>query len=117
VAEAVLDPEALAELRALGAADPEFVPTCLRLFLHAVPERAGALQAGATAGDAGALRAAAHALRGSAQYIGARALVERCRRVEQLARAGDLAGATAECEEIGPELARVVAGVNAELER
>jgi CheY-like chemotaxis protein/HPt (histidine-containing phosphotransfer) domain-containing protein len=63
------------------------------MFVEDTASRLRLLQEAAARQDAGALRDVAHALRGAAGHFGLTEMVERCERIEALARAGTLGGA------------------------
>ena len=69
------------------------------------------LRNAAARGDAVALRRAGHTLKGSLSYFGADAAVAAAMRVEELAQAGDLAGAIAALPELEQALERLTAAL------
>ena len=87
----LLDPAALAELRAIDADEPGFLAELVQTYLHESAIQLAALHAARGAGDAAALTYAAHRLRGSSANLGATLLVELCSRLEAASRAGDVA--------------------------
>lgn len=91
---AVLDPAALARLRAITASGPPDALARLGATLRDdTPRLLGVMVAAAGGGDASALERAAHTLNSNAAGFGAMALSEQCRQIELLARAGELAWA------------------------
>ena len=94
-ADSALDPKVIDGLRQLTAAgEPNVLAEILQLFLDEVPKKIRALQATIDAGDGAEAARLAHSLRGSAGNIGASSMMDACRRIEDLARAGDLAAVT-----------------------
>jgi len=63
------------------------------LFLASVPDKLAAIQAAVEAGDAASLAKLAHALTGSVSNFSAEAAVSAARRLESMAREGDLSRA------------------------
>jgi len=97
----VLDPAVLESLRSLNQpGEPDVVQEILTLFVAEAPARLAAIAGAVEAGDAPALQRAAHALKGSAAAIGATALQRICAEVEEVARSGVMAGASAGIESI-----------------
>lgn len=86
-----LDPTALARLESLGG--PALVAQIFGLVLEQGPQRLVKAWEGHRTGDAGAIRLAAHSMCSSAGNIGASRLLGISRRVEDLAQAGETAGA------------------------
>jgi CheY-like chemotaxis protein/HPt (histidine-containing phosphotransfer) domain-containing protein len=103
----VLDPAALARLRALGAGDPGFVPRLLEIFAASAPRRVSAIRAACAAGDAAGAAAAAHPLRSNLRQLGALRAAEAAARIEAAARAGALGDAAALIADLEEALARV----------
>jgi HPt (histidine-containing phosphotransfer) domain-containing protein len=86
-----LDPAVLDTLRQLTLpGEPDVLTDVLRLFLDEAPKKIRALQAAFDAGDAPQMARLAHSLKGSSGNIGAGALMDVCRRLDELAAAGDL---------------------------
>ena len=87
----VLDPDVVNSLRQLTpAGEPDVLVEILTVFLNEVPKRIAALRAAAAAGDAPAVQRAAHSLKGSSGNIGARALHDVCRQLDDRARSGEV---------------------------
>ncbi len=89
---AVFDGEDLVE-RLMG--NEELARHVVRRFLADLPEQFAALSQAVAAGDSGAVAQAAHAIKGAAANTGGAQLRALAWKVEQLGRAGDLAGAAA----------------------
>jgi HPt (histidine-containing phosphotransfer) domain-containing protein len=93
--DVVLDPAVIESLRQLtppGEAD--VLAEILTMFVDEVPKKIAALQAAVLAGDAAQVARLAHSLKGSSGNIGAAAMLDVCRRIDDLAKAGDLARVT-----------------------
>lgn len=91
-ADPALDPRVIERLRQLTPqGESDVLKEILTLFLEEVPKKLRALQAALAAGDAPQAASVAHSLKGSSGNIGASSLMAMCRRVDDLARAGDLA--------------------------
>jgi PAS domain S-box-containing protein len=91
---AVIEPETLSRLKALEADGlPGFLAGLTRDFDEGFAERFGEMEAAIRNGDSAALRGAAHNLKGSSGILGARGMAELCRRLEDLAEEGRMAGA------------------------
>jgi HPt (histidine-containing phosphotransfer) domain-containing protein len=107
-ADEVLDPAVLDTLRQLTVPGEEDVlAQVLTLFLAEVPPRVQRLTEACRAGDAVAMQRAAHSLKGSSGNIGARALYDVCRQIDERGKAGDVAGAVPLLERLAAECARV----------
>ena len=90
----VLDPVVIDSLRQLTPpGEPDVLSEVLRLFLDEGPRRIDRLRAAWAAGDLTGVQRAAHSLKGSAGNIGAHAMHEVCKQLDERGRAGDLAGA------------------------
>ena len=104
-ADAELDPQALADLVAMGG--PELRDQVIEAFAaEAAPLRTTLADAVRT-GDVDRVRRAAHTLKSNGATLGATAFAELCRELEQRARHGRLDGAATLVDRIGAELARV----------
>jgi len=87
-----LDPDVVESLRQLtppGEAD--VLSEILNLFLDEVPKKIHTLRAAVTAGDAVQVQRIAHSLKGSSGNIGARAMYDVCRQLDDRAKSGELA--------------------------
>jgi HPt (histidine-containing phosphotransfer) domain-containing protein len=86
-----LDPIVIGNLRELTPpGEPDVLAEVLQLFLHEVPKKIQGLQAAHAAGDAPQVARLAHSLKGSSGNIGANSLYEVCRKIDDVAKAGDL---------------------------
>ena len=110
---AAIDPALLARLEQLSrpGRDGE-VAMLIGMFLEDTSQRLTVLDQAAARQDAGTLLEVGHALRGAAGHFGITELVEVCERLEELARAGALGGAS----EVVMELKSVYARVRETLE-
>lgn len=82
-------------------------PVLLDTFIADSDERLRLLQGAEQTQDAQAMRHAAHSFKGSCSNMGAKALAESCRELEELARRGDLAGSAELIERVEREFAIV----------
>jgi signal transduction histidine kinase/DNA-binding NarL/FixJ family response regulator len=111
----VLDPEVLAQLRALNAgSSPSVLNEIIDLFLEDTPERMEDLRHAIAAGEAELLRTAAHSLKGSSSNLGATRLGALCRQFEILGLEGRLREAAGGLEQLEREYARVCRALLAE---
>jgi HPt (histidine-containing phosphotransfer) domain-containing protein len=88
----VLDPGVVESLRQLtppGEAD--VLGEILNLFLDEVPKKIDSLRRAVTTGDALQVQRIAHSLKGSSGNIGARAMYDVCRQLDDRAKSGELA--------------------------
>ena len=87
----VLDPDVVASLRQLTVpGEPDVLRQVLKLFVAEVPKKIGALRSAVASGDARAVQRTAHSLKGSSGNIGARAMFDVCRQLDDLARSEGL---------------------------
>ena len=109
----VLDPAVVDSLRQLTPpGEPDVLTEILTVFLAEVPRRLDRLKAAWRAGDAAEVQRAAHSLRGSSGNIGADALFEVCKQIDERAKAGEL-----RIEELIAALDREYPKVEAEIRR
>jgi HPt (histidine-containing phosphotransfer) domain-containing protein len=109
---AVLDMEVIDRLRQLTMpGEPDVLNDIFAVFLQDVPQRIERLRNAYTAGNIQDMRRAAHSLKGSAGNIGARAMFDVCRQVDELNEvtpAGPLVDALAvEFENVKREIHRL----------
>jgi HPt (histidine-containing phosphotransfer) domain-containing protein len=91
-APGVLDPDVVERLRQLTPpGEPDVLREILNLFLDEVPKKIDSLRLALTSGDAATLQRAAHSLKGSSGNIGARAMYEVCRQLDDRAKSEELA--------------------------
>jgi len=91
-----LDTKVLDTIRELQQPDgPDLLEQVVGLYLEASEELKQTLRTAVSKRDAGAVRAAAHALKSSSANVGAMALAELCRRLEDMGRQDDLGDAQA----------------------
>jgi HPt (histidine-containing phosphotransfer) domain-containing protein len=104
----VLDPDVLDTLRQLNEpGQPDVLAEVLRLFLDDAPRRIQAIVAAVADRDAGALQRAAHTMKGAAGTIGATALQDACRTLEQMGRQQRVEGASIAIADLQREYGRV----------
>jgi HPt (histidine-containing phosphotransfer) domain-containing protein len=99
-----VDPAWLADMT---ARKPEFVVRLFSVFLIEEPKRLGAMREALRAGDLPRLKDLAHSLKGAAATLGCLNLREACLSLEQAARSGDPAQATAGLEQVARHMDRV----------
>lgn len=109
----LVDRAVLADLRAAIAVD--VLLEVVDDFESDMPARMSAISGAVCAGDARWLAEAAHALRGSSAGLGAAHLAKLSARLEELARAGDLARAPALVEQLGSVVRDTPAALRATL--
>ena len=88
-----IDAVPLDRIRTAGG--DELAKKIVGLFLHHAPLRLTIARDAAASGDADALERATHSLKSSAGQVGAERLAEICRQLEERARQGEVAGASA----------------------
>jgi HPt (histidine-containing phosphotransfer) domain-containing protein len=87
----VLDPAVVESLRQLTPpGEPDVLVEILGVFLTDVPRRIAQLKAAWRGGDAAGVQRAAHSLKGSSGNIGADALFDVCRQLDDRAKSGEL---------------------------
>jgi HPt (histidine-containing phosphotransfer) domain-containing protein len=92
----ILDPEAIANLRALSPDDGDaFLKEILGIFLEDTPLRIAELHTSKAAGDAAAFTRAAHSIKGSSSNVGALELRAAAEQLETQAKQSGIAGADA----------------------
>lgn len=86
-----LDPAVVASLRQLTPpGEPDVLTEILTVFLTDVPRRIDQLKAAWRDGKAADVQRAAHSLKGSSGNIGADALYDVCRQIDERAKTGEL---------------------------
>ena len=108
----LLDPNAIAALRALNPDDDSFFRDLVQIYLDDSPKRLAEIEDSLARSDARRLTLAAHSLKGSSANFGANELRAMCERVEQLGRQGSLGAVPEQL----PALQAEFAGVKAALE-
>jgi HPt (histidine-containing phosphotransfer) domain-containing protein len=83
-----LDPSALADMLAMVGDDPEFVGEIVDTYLADAPEQLRGMREAGAAGDMVTLGRLAHTLKGNSRNVGASALAEMARALEEDARSG-----------------------------
>jgi HPt (histidine-containing phosphotransfer) domain-containing protein len=118
-AHAHLDVDVVQKLRAIGtrADEDTFVQNLIARFIQTTPERLQLLQDAVAAGDCETIEFQAHTMKSSCGYVGATVMVEVCKMLESLARAGDIGDAGRLVEElqksfelVTPRLERLLTG-------
>jgi HPt (histidine-containing phosphotransfer) domain-containing protein len=86
-----IDPSVIERLRQLTPpGEPDVLREILDVFLAEVPRRIETLKAAWRSRSATDVQRAAHSLKGSSGNIGADAMFEVCRQIDERAKAGDL---------------------------
>jgi HPt (histidine-containing phosphotransfer) domain-containing protein len=107
-----IDLRALQTIRELDpAGGMDLVKTLLRIFIESAGESVSRVENAILARDGEQLAAAAHALKSSTANVGAKALSEFYRQLEQLGREGRLADARELLIQVRPEHQRAVARI------
>ena len=102
-----LDPAVVERLRQLTPpGEPDVLHEIMAVFLAEVPRRIERLKAAWRDGNAAEVQRAAHSLKGSSGNIGADAMFDVCRRIDERARGGELGNATL-IDALDAEYARV----------
>ncbi|SDH42619.1 MULTISPECIES: response regulator [unclassified Duganella] len=92
----IIQQQALDNIRALSPANGDaLLERVLQAFLHDTPAQLQAIRQAIASDNAGQMRKAAHSLKSSSANVGAQALAQRCKDVEQLGRNNTTAGAAA----------------------
>lgn len=87
--------------------DRELLADLIKLFLEESPKEFAAIAAALSRQDAAVLASAAHKLKGSVTQFCADRLFDSVKNLEQLGRAGDLAGAAPVCAAVEIQLAEL----------
>ncbi|HXX92137.1 MAG TPA: Hpt domain-containing protein [Planctomycetota bacterium] len=91
---AAIDPQVMADLRALQAGgSPTFLSELIDIFLKEQAQHLARLRKAFDSRDAGVLERVAHTMKGSCGNLGARELSRICAELQGVARAGDWARA------------------------
>lgn len=102
-----LDASVLESLRQLNQqGQPDIVREVLTVFLDDAPKRLAAIDQAVRSRNGQDIQRAAHSFKGAAGSIGASALQERCRELEDTGKAGALDGAAALKQQIHEEYER-----------
>ncbi len=110
-----LDGQALARLYRLGG--EKLVQGMITAFLGTAPARVSEARVAAAAGDLEPLGRAMHSLRSTAANFGSLRVPPLAARLEEAARAGDVAAVAAELEEMSASLDELVARLELERQR
>ena len=107
-----LDPQAIADLRALNPDDVSFLRELIQIYLDDSPKQIAEIEQSLAQGDAPRLTRAAHSLKGSSANFGASRLRAVSEQIETLGRQGLLRDVPAQL----PELKAGFEQVRADLE-
>jgi HPt (histidine-containing phosphotransfer) domain-containing protein len=103
----VIDPQAIANLRALNPGDDDaFLREIAGIFLEDTPQRIAELDDSLVAGDLSKFTRAAHSIKGSSSNLGAMALRAVAEKLEQQARTKGLSDVSALVTEVKAEFGR-----------
>jgi HPt (histidine-containing phosphotransfer) domain-containing protein len=102
VAEAI-DHNVLQGLRESLGGDEEFLVELIQTYFDDSPVQLVAMEVALAAGDAESLRRAAHSLKSNSANFGALKLAATCKEVEEMAKAGVLAGAGEKITQVAAE--------------
>jgi CheY-like chemotaxis protein/HPt (histidine-containing phosphotransfer) domain-containing protein len=100
------DPVDMKLLRDVADGDPEFMNELVELYFTDASNRIAALRRAVTSGTVTEVEQIAHTLAGSSAASGMRAVAPPLRKLEQMARAGQLVDAPALIEEVTTQLGR-----------
>lgn len=103
----VIDPQAIADLRALNPDDPQFLRELVDLFVQDVPGRLAEIEQALATQDAVLLTRAAHTIKGSCSNFGATQLKQISHEMEMQGKAGSFAEAAASLVTLRAEFALV----------
>ena len=106
-----LDPAALADMLDMVGDDPAFVGEIVDAYLADAPDQVHGMTEALAAGDLVTLGRHAHTLKGNSRNVGATALAELARALEEQARAGDTTDAPGRIDAAADELERVTAAL------
>jgi PAS domain S-box-containing protein len=110
---APMEPPTHDSCRPHTALAPEAMVRIVGIFLQDAPQRIEMARQALRSGDAAGLSREIHSLRGSAAYLGMKALLEECGRLEALANAGELASMARNLERLEQLLDESVIGLPA----
>ena len=103
----VIDPQAIANLRALNPGDDdEFLREIAGIFLEDTPQRIAELDDSLATGDISKFTRAAHSIKGSSSNLGATALRAVAEKLEHQARTSGLGSVIALVNEVKTEFGR-----------
>jgi HPt (histidine-containing phosphotransfer) domain-containing protein len=112
-----LDPAALVDMLAMVGDDAEFVGDIVDTYLADAPLQLTGMEAALAAGDLVTLGRLAHTLKGNSRNVGATALAETARQLEEQARAGDTTDAGTRIAAAADEFAQVTVALAAAREQ
>lgn len=114
MAELVLDPQSIENLRSLNPDDnDEFLREIAGIFIEDTPQRIAELDQCLVSGDVTKFTRAAHSIKGSSSNLGAMALRAAAEKLEHQARASGLADVGALVAELKAEFGRAQAALHA----
>jgi HPt (histidine-containing phosphotransfer) domain-containing protein len=105
--------DSLKELQEDG--DPDIIEEVGGLFLKHSPDKIAAIKKATASGDAKGLQIASHSLKSSSAYVGAMRLSSMSKSLEDMARSGNLEGASQKASILVAEYERVKTALEAEI--
>jgi HPt (histidine-containing phosphotransfer) domain-containing protein len=109
-----IDPAAFDRLVEMTGGDREFVDELVDTYLSDGTDQIAAMHAALAAGDPSGLERAAHSLKSGSATVGAIALGERCRSLEEAARTGDVPDGAERVAAIAKAFDAAASGLRAE---
>ncbi|MGL5075190.1 MAG: Hpt domain-containing protein, partial [Waterburya sp.] len=114
---AILDHQVLGDLRSLaGAKAKTFLAGIMEQYFEDSPKKLQGIQEAINNQDATALRQAAHGLRSSSANLGAIAVADLCKQLEDLARSGTTQGSSTTMELLAQTYPKVKLALEQEIE-
>ena len=108
MSDTVLDRAVLDMLRQLTPpGEPDVLKEVLTLFLSEFPPRLEKLRNAQAAGNIQEVQRAAHSMKGSAGNIGARALFDACKEIEEASKAGEVSRVNGQLDALAAEFGKV----------
>ena len=111
--EPAIDPQAIAELRAMNPGDDSFLRELIQIYLEDSPQRIAEIEECLEQGDAVRLTRAAHSLKGSSSNFGATQLRAISEKIEHLGRDSALGEVPATLPELKAEFDKVKTALEA----
>ena len=116
--QALINRQALENIRALSASNGDaLLERVLQAYLDDTPVHLRTIKSAIDSGSTVQMRKAAHSLKSSSANVGADALAQRCREMEQLGRNDTTAGAAALLDEMERSFQAVRQALGAILEK
>ena len=113
----ILDQATFAGLLDSLGGDVDFLSELIEAYFASSPDLFASMRQAIATGEAPALQRAAHSLKTGSAGFGALAFAAQCKRLEDMGKAGELAGAEPKVATLEAEYAKVVAALQARVER